>query len=160
MATHSSILAWRIPQMGEPGEIQSMGLQGIRYDWNDLALRHTRETSQSEKTKYCMISTIAYPAKDKLWRNFPGSLVVKTPHFHCRGHGFDPWWGTAILHALWWSPKKPKPMETVKGWAVARGQERLGKTSLVVQWMRVCLPVQGTRGGSLVQGDSTCCENN
>lgn len=51
---------------------------------------HTRETSQSEKTKYWMISTIAYPGKDKLWRNFPSSLVT-VPHFHCRGHGFDPW---------------------------------------------------------------------
>ena len=27
MATHSSILAWRIPGMGEPGELPSMGLQ-------------------------------------------------------------------------------------------------------------------------------------
>ena len=27
MATHSSILAWRIPWMGEPGRLQTMGLQ-------------------------------------------------------------------------------------------------------------------------------------
>ena len=27
MATHSSILAWRIPRTEEPGELQSMGLQ-------------------------------------------------------------------------------------------------------------------------------------
>ena len=26
MATHSSILAWKIPGMGEPGELPSMGL--------------------------------------------------------------------------------------------------------------------------------------
>ena len=25
--------------------------------------------------------------------DFPGGPVVKTPHFHGRGHGFDPWWG-------------------------------------------------------------------
>ena len=25
MATHSSVLAWRIPEMGEPGGLQSMG---------------------------------------------------------------------------------------------------------------------------------------
>ena len=25
--------------------------------------------------------------------DFPGSPVVKTPRFHCRGHGFDPWSG-------------------------------------------------------------------
>ena len=34
MATHSSILAWRIPWQDEPGELQSMALQRVR---NDLA---------------------------------------------------------------------------------------------------------------------------
>ena len=29
--THSSILAWRIPCSGEPGRLQSMALQRIRY---------------------------------------------------------------------------------------------------------------------------------
>ena len=33
MATHSSILAWRIPWTEEPCALQSMGLQRIRYDW-------------------------------------------------------------------------------------------------------------------------------
>ena len=32
MATHSSILAWRIPWIEEPGGLQSMGLQRIRHD--------------------------------------------------------------------------------------------------------------------------------
>ena len=31
MATHSSILAWRIPWTEEPGGLQSMGLQRIRH---------------------------------------------------------------------------------------------------------------------------------
>ena len=33
MATHSSILAWEIPWMEEPGRLQSMGLQRVRHDW-------------------------------------------------------------------------------------------------------------------------------
>ena len=33
MATHSSILAWRIPWSEEPGGLQSMGSQRIRHDW-------------------------------------------------------------------------------------------------------------------------------
>ena len=33
MATHSSILAWRIPGMEEPGGLQSMGSQRVRHDW-------------------------------------------------------------------------------------------------------------------------------
>ena len=31
MATHSSILAWRIPQTEDPGGLQSMGLQRVGY---------------------------------------------------------------------------------------------------------------------------------
>ena len=37
MATHSSILAWRIPGTGEPGGLPSMGSHRVRYDWSDLA---------------------------------------------------------------------------------------------------------------------------
>ena len=37
MATHSSILAWRIPWTEEPGRLQSIGLQRVRHDWSDLA---------------------------------------------------------------------------------------------------------------------------
>ena len=32
IATHSSILAWRIPWTEEPGGLQSMGSQRVRYD--------------------------------------------------------------------------------------------------------------------------------
>ena len=32
MATHSSILAWRIPQTEEPGRLLSMGSQRVRHD--------------------------------------------------------------------------------------------------------------------------------
>ena len=32
MAIHSSILAWRIPWTGEPGGLQSMGSQRVKYD--------------------------------------------------------------------------------------------------------------------------------
>ena len=36
MATHSSVLAWRIPGMGEPGGLPSMGSHRVRQD-SDLA---------------------------------------------------------------------------------------------------------------------------
>ena len=32
MATHSSVLAWRIPGMGEPGGLPSMGLHRVGHD--------------------------------------------------------------------------------------------------------------------------------
>ena len=37
MATHSSVLAWRIPGMVEPGGLPSMGSHRIGHDWSDLA---------------------------------------------------------------------------------------------------------------------------
>ena len=37
MATHSSVLAWRIPWTEKPDGLQSIGLQRVRHDWNDLA---------------------------------------------------------------------------------------------------------------------------
>ena len=40
MATHSSILAWRIPWAEEPGGLQSMWSQRVRQDWSDLARTH------------------------------------------------------------------------------------------------------------------------
>ena len=36
-ATHSSILAKRIPRREEPGKLQSIALQRVEYDWSDLA---------------------------------------------------------------------------------------------------------------------------
>ena len=36
-ATHSSILAWEVPWTREPGRLQSMGLQRVRWDCSDLA---------------------------------------------------------------------------------------------------------------------------
>ena len=36
MATHSSILAWRIPETEEPGGLPSMGSHRVGHDWSDL----------------------------------------------------------------------------------------------------------------------------
>ena len=38
MATHSSILAWRIAWTEEPGGLQSMASQRVRQDWTTDAL--------------------------------------------------------------------------------------------------------------------------
>ena len=37
MATHSSVLAWRILGIGEPGGLPSMGSHRVGHDWSDLA---------------------------------------------------------------------------------------------------------------------------
>ena len=38
MATHSSVLAWRIPGTGEPSGLPSMGLHRVGHDWSDFVV--------------------------------------------------------------------------------------------------------------------------
>ena len=45
MATHSSVLAWRIPGTGEPGGLLSMGSHKVGHDWSDLAAAATAACS-------------------------------------------------------------------------------------------------------------------
>ena len=49
MASHSSILAWRIPWTGEPGGLQSMGSQRVRNDW--AINTHFQLFNSGKKTK-------------------------------------------------------------------------------------------------------------
>ena len=55
MATHSSILAWRIPGTEEPGGLPSMGSHRVGHDWSDLAAAATQHckaiTFQFKKKK-------------------------------------------------------------------------------------------------------------
>ena len=37
MATYSSVLAWRVPGMGQPGGLPSMGSHRVRHNWSSLA---------------------------------------------------------------------------------------------------------------------------
>ena len=66
MATHSTVLAWRIPGTGEPGGLPSMGSHRVGHNWSDLAAaaaashgqrslvgyspRHRKESDMTEAT--------------------------------------------------------------------------------------------------------------
>ena len=56
MATHSSVLAWRIPGMGEPGGLPSMESHRVGHDWSDLAAccdkSHTIEHNTIEHNNF------------------------------------------------------------------------------------------------------------
>ena len=43
MATHSSVLAWRIPGTAEPGGLPSMGSHRVGHNWSDLAAAAAEE---------------------------------------------------------------------------------------------------------------------
>ena len=53
-ATHSSVLAWKIPWIEEPGGLQSIGSHRVGHDWSDLACTHV---SKSPKTLNCFTGT-------------------------------------------------------------------------------------------------------
>ena len=47
MATHSSILAWRIPWTEEPGRVHSMGSQRVGHSWGTNTQTHTHRHTHS-----------------------------------------------------------------------------------------------------------------
>ena len=51
MATHSSVLAWRIPGMGEPGRLPSMGLHRVGHNCSDLAAAAAATATDSQVPK-------------------------------------------------------------------------------------------------------------
>ena len=53
MATHSSVLAWRIPGTGEPGGLPSMGSHRVRHDWSDLAAAAVHRFGESMPREFC-----------------------------------------------------------------------------------------------------------
>ena len=59
MATHSSILAWKIPWTKDPGRLQSMGSQRVRHDRMTSLLSNKDRPkdyhTKSDKDKYHMI---------------------------------------------------------------------------------------------------------
>ena len=75
MATHSSILAWKIPWTEEPGRLQSMGLQRVRHDWATSFLGLTGLIFLHSKGLSRVFSSITvqksqfYGAQSSLWSN-------------------------------------------------------------------------------------------
>ena len=53
MATHSSVLAWRIPGTGECGGLPSMGSHRVGHDWSDLAAAAAAECVHAKSLQLC-----------------------------------------------------------------------------------------------------------
>ena len=73
MASHSSILAWRVPWTEEPHELQSMGSQIVRHDESNLARRSMMYDKGDcpEKAMATHSSTFAWKIP---WTEEPGGL--------------------------------------------------------------------------------------
>ena len=57
LATHSGILAWRIPQTEEPGRLQTMQSQRVRYDRVTNSFTFTEQMTEADSTpnKVCAL---------------------------------------------------------------------------------------------------------
>ena len=56
MATHSSVLAWRIPGTGEPGGLPCVGSHRVGHDWSDLAAAASDRKKQASVTFFSPFS--------------------------------------------------------------------------------------------------------
>ena len=71
MATYSSVLAWRIPGMAEPGGMPSMGSHRVGHNWINLAAAAH------------MLSSLSLKRSASLLANSTSSLIMLLPPKHC-----------------------------------------------------------------------------
>ena len=81
MATHSSVLAWRIPGMGEPGGLSSLGSHRVGHDWSDLAAAAAALCCTPEMSTILSISIINQLYSNEIFLNVVSSLTSNCPHF-------------------------------------------------------------------------------
>ena len=68
MATQSSVLAWRIPGVGDPGGLTSPGSHRVGYYWSDLAAAHNLKPFPFDSI------TCWYLKSESKWYNFENVL--------------------------------------------------------------------------------------
>ena len=82
MATHSSVLAWKIPGTGEPGGLLSMGAHRVGHDWSDLAAAAARLVQWFVKASYRVRFVLSF------------CLLVC---FSSDGQGWVRWWSCLLM---------------------------------------------------------------
>ena len=130
MATHSSILAWRIPWTEEPGGLQSMGSQRVGHDLV------TKQQQTGLRRRQWHPTPVLLPSKSHGWRSLVGcspwgrkeSDTTERLHFHfslsCIGEGNGNPLQCSCLEnprdgGAWWAAV----------YGVAQGQTRLKQLS-------------------------------
>ena len=98
MATHSSVLAWRIPGTGEPGGLPSMGSHRVGHDWSDLAAADSIVKSRdiTLPTKVLLVKAMVFPVVmygSECW-------TIKKAE-HQRIDSFELWCWRRLLRGPW-----------------------------------------------------------
>ena len=96
MATHSSVLAWWIPGMGEPGGLPSMGSHSIGHDWNDLADSILKGRDITLPTKVRLVKAMVFPVAMYGCE----SWTIKKAE-HRRVGAFELWYWRRLLRVPW-----------------------------------------------------------
>ena len=86
MATHSSVLAWRIPGTVEPGGLPSMGSHRVGHDWSDLAA-----AGSSTFLELTQMSSFLWP------NNFPLCIISTTTSSSTELIDIFNWKGSKVL---------------------------------------------------------------
>ena len=102
MATHSSILAWRIPWTEEPGGLQSMGLQRV---WHNLATEHTAQLVPVVKNPPANAGDARDLGSISGWERSPGGGNAKPLQYSYLENPMDrgAWWATVHGVAKSWT---------------------------------------------------------
>ena len=119
MATHSSVLAWRIPGTGKPGGLLSMGSHRVRHDWSDLAAGNelpffSQFTSSYKVTRITLCYTVVGQQTFYKGPNFKHFRLCKTHNLrtiHLCSYSTEVWYKT-IQKQMWLCSNKPLSTKT------------------------------------------------
>ena len=98
MATHSSVLAWRIPGMVEPGGLPSMGSHRVGHDWSDLAA--------AVLWSFFLVQSLT-------WSSL---VVIQNPLFITHHNPTEKWFTVITQNKRWWHFKMTIFWFTVNSW--------------------------------------------
>ena len=134
MATHPSILAWRIPMDGEAWQATVQGV--VKTEQLNTTQHNTTIYDSDEDVHKLLFTTPPWNLSVNpetrtvysAWWEFPGGRVVRIPGIHCQGPGSVPGWGTEILQAVQhsWKKKKKKKKPSTPSLASPDGLQQEG----------------------------------
>ena len=106
MATHSSVLAWRILETGEPGGLPSLGSHRVGHDWRDLASAAVASTSLLFKIGTIATNTFL-PVRNKFIYFYSTKICAS---------GFEAFSVSCWLWKHFFCKKLLRCLEVVVGW--------------------------------------------
>ena len=120
MATHSSVLAWRIPGMVERNGLPSMGSHRVGHDWSDLAAGAAAPRNKEEKPYSRSNHGPQWPAVQQI-----------SPQSPWRLYKFSPW---TLCHPLIQHSRVPPPAG--KSLPLLKSAHKVWKRGLLLQMHR------------------------